>query len=73
MAAKRKQTWGGRRKGAGRKRGSGGPIEQVRRNRLMISLTDTELRKLQELADHEKVPVGTVAYGFVARGLKRLV
>ncbi len=73
MATKGKRTWGGRRKGAGRRPGSGRPKEQVRRNRLMISLTDAELRKLKELADHEKLPVGRVAYGFVARGLKRLV
>ncbi len=72
MATKGKRTWGGRRKGAGRRPGSGRPKKQVRRNRLMISLTDAELRKLEGLADRRSLPPALVAYEFVARGLKRL-
>ena len=72
MATKGKRTWGGRRKGAGRRPGSGRPKEEVRRNRLMISLTDAELRKLEGLADRRSLPPALVAYEFVARGLKRL-
>ena len=69
--AERKGKWGGPRKGAGRKPGFGGPPEQVRRNRVAIMLTDAELVKLQKLADEKDLPLGTTAYEFVARGLKR--
>jgi hypothetical protein len=34
-------------------------------------LTDAELEKLRRLADEKDLPVGTVAYEFVGRGLKR--
>jgi hypothetical protein len=38
----------------------------------MITLRDDELKKLQRLADQRALPVGTVAYEFVARALKRV-
>ena len=38
---------------------------------MTITLTNAELAKLQKLADEKELPVGTVAYEFVARGLRR--
>ena len=71
MAA-RKSKVGGPRKGAGRPPGTGpGPSPYARRNRLTILLSDAELRKLRAEAKRQDLPLGTVAYGFVARGLKR--
>ena len=55
----------------GRPRGTGGPPEQVRRNRVVVMLTDDELAELTKLADERELPLGTTAYEFVARGLKR--
>ena len=68
MAAVRKGGWGGPRKGSGRR-----PVVegQVRRNRVVVMLTDDQLVKLEKLADQKDLPVGTVAYDFVARALKR--
>jgi hypothetical protein len=34
-------------------------------------LSDAELVKLTKLADEKDLPLGTVAYQFVGRGLKR--
>jgi hypothetical protein len=34
-------------------------------------LSDAELEKLRRLADEKDLPLGTVAYEFVGRGLKR--
>ena len=67
MAAKR----GARRKSMGRPKGSGGPPEKVRRNRVVITLTDAELAKLHRLADRKNLPLGTAAYEIVARALGR--
>ena len=66
--AERKGKWGGPRRGAGR---TPAPADTVRKNRVAIMLTDAELAKLQKLADEKELPLGTVAYEFVARGLKR--
>ena len=68
MAAVRKGAWGGPRRGSGRKPEVEG---QVRRNRVVVMLTDTQLAKLQKLAHEKDLPLGTVAYEFVGRGLKR--
>jgi hypothetical protein len=65
----KKGSWGGPRKGAGRKRGGGGPVESLRRNRVVVMLRDDELAKLRRLADERNLPLGTVAYQFVGRGL----
>ena len=72
MAARKKARWGGPRKGAGRPKGSGpGPSPEARRNRVVVMLSDRELTKLQKLAGEKDLPLGTAAYEFVARGLKR--
>ena len=64
--------WGGPRMGAGRPPGTGpGPSQHARRNRVTILLADEELQQLKTLADEQQLPLGTVAYGFIARGLKR--
>ena len=61
----------GRRLKMGRPKGSGGPPENVRRNRVVVMLTDAELAKLHRLADGKGLPVGRVAYEMVARALGR--
>ncbi len=38
---------------------------------MAVMLSEKELRKLKELAKEKDLPPSTVAYGFVARGLKR--
>lgn len=47
------------------------PVETARRNRVVVMLTDGELKALHRLANEQDAPLGTVAHGFVARGLKR--
>jgi len=70
--AKKKGTWGGKRPGAGRPKGSGkGPSPDSRRNRVAVMLTDTELKTLKSLAKKKGVPVSTAAYGFIAKSLGR--
>ena len=71
MAGRKKtRSWGGQRSGAGRKPGSGRPKEHIRRNRLMISLTDDELTSLRRMAEQRGLPTGTLAYQIVARVLR---
>ena len=71
-SAKKKSSWGGRRPGAGRPKGSGsGPSPNSRKNRVAVMFTDTEVSKLQSLADKKNIPVATVAYNLIARALKR--
>jgi len=67
MAVAKKGAWGGPRKGSGRKATG----SEVRRNRVTIMLTDSELAKLQRWAEEKELPFGTVAYGIVARALAR--
>jgi hypothetical protein len=71
VAGVRRARRGGPRVGAGRPRGSGGPSEDVRRNRVAVLLTDAELVKLQRLAEARELPLGTVAYELLERGLRR--
>lgn len=74
MAAKKKKkgTWGGRRPGAGRPKGSGnGPSPNSRRNRVAVMFTDTELKTLKGLAKKKGVPIATAAYGLIAKPLAR--
>jgi hypothetical protein len=59
---------GGPQHGAGRPRSD---PEMVRRNRVVIMLTDGEFAKLQRLAEERNLPLGTCAYEFVGRGLAR--
>ena len=62
---------GGPRLGAGRPKGSGGPAKNVRRNRVVAMLSDSELAKLQRLAHQQEKPLGTCAYEIIAQRLKR--
>ncbi len=69
--AKKRGSWGGRRKGAGRPKGSGqGPSPDSRRNRVAVLLDDDQWEKLVLRADDKGLPVATLAYQYVARGLK---
>jgi DNA invertase Pin-like site-specific DNA recombinase len=71
-AKAKKGTWGGRRPGAGRPKGSGkGPSPDSRRNRVAVMLTDVELRTLRGVARKQGIPVSTAAYRFIARSLGR--
>jgi hypothetical protein len=67
MAAVKKGTWGGPRKGSGRKAAAG----EVRRNRVVVMLTDAELAKLHRWAEEKDLPLGSVAYEIVGRALAR--
>ena len=68
MAARKKT---GRRKRMGRPKGTGGPPEKVRRNRVTTTFTDAELEALERLADERDLPVGTMLYELVKRRLQR--
>ncbi len=68
MAAVKRTGRGGPRAGSGRPRG---PSGEVRRNRVVVLLTDAELAKLERLAEKKDLPLGTVAYEIVARTLVR--
>ena len=69
-AAKKKGTWGGRRPGAGRPKGSGkGPSPDSRRNRVAVMLTDVELKSLRGQARKKGLPVSTVAYQHISKSL----
>lgn len=71
--SKKKGTWGGARKGAGRPKGTGtGQSPFSRRNRVAVMLTDTELRKLERDAMASRVPLSTRAHQIIARRLNRL-
>jgi hypothetical protein len=63
MAAKH-----GRRKKVGRPRKR---IEDARRNRVVIMLTDAELATLNRISKASNLPLGTVAYEIVGRTLAR--
>ncbi len=63
--------WGGRRPGAGRKPGSGQPKEEVRRNRVMVSVTDQELAVLRQLAAKRGIPPATLVHRILAGWLRR--
>ena len=47
------------------------PPETVRRNRVVVTLTNGELAKLERLADERDLPLSTAAYEVLARFLKR--
>jgi len=68
MAAVKRTGRGGPRPGSGRPRR---PVAEVRRNRVVVMLTDAELATLHRLADEKGLPFGTVAYEIVARALAR--
>ena len=47
------------------------PSEQVRRNRVVVMLTDAELATLHRLADARAKPLGTVAYELLSKAMRR--
>jgi len=55
----------------GRPKGTGGPIELVRRHRVVVMLADAELEALEALAEKRDLPLGTAAYQLLARSLGR--
>jgi hypothetical protein len=59
---------GGPRKGAGRKPVVAG---EVRNNRVVVLLTNVELKTLKKYAKEEDLPIGTAAYKLMAGALKR--
>lgn len=67
--AGRKTGRGGPRRGAGRPTGSGRPVAQVRRNRLVITMRDDDLRALEKRAEEQGLPLATVAYRLLMRAL----
>ena len=60
--------WGGSRKGAGR---NSGPTEELRSNRVVVMLTDTEHKVLTRIASDRDLPVGTALYEICKRSLRR--
>jgi len=67
-----KKAWGGKRKGAGRPKGSGtGRSPEARYNRVAVMFNNAEIQRLRELAGKKGVPVSTLAYDLAAKGLKR--
>ena len=68
MAAIRTKGWGGPRRGSGRKSAVPG---EIRRNRVAVMLTDTELATLHRLAESRELPLGTVAYELLSKELRR--
>ena len=54
----------------GRPKGSGKPVEEVRRHRVAVMLNDSELANLEALSESQDLPLSTVAYRLVVKGLK---
>lgn len=52
----------GVKKRRGRPKGSGGPPEGARRNRVTATFTDAELAQLERLAASKNIPLGTMLY-----------
>ncbi len=55
----------------GRPKGTGGPPEKVRRNRVVLMLTDAEFAKLSSLAEKSGKPLGTEGHALFASALKQ--
>ena len=47
------------------------PVEEVRRNRLVVMVTDAELAAIQSMAAKRGIPQGTLAHEVLARALRR--
>ncbi len=62
---------GGGKKRIGRPKGSGGPPELVRTNRVTATFTDAELVQLERLAAAQGLGVGTMLYQPAKRSLGR--
>lgn len=70
--ATKKYSWGGKRPGAGRPKGSGqGPGPYSRTHRVAVMLTDQELAVLKAKARSERLPVATVAYRLIKAKLAK--
>ena len=67
----RKTGRGCPRRGSGWPKGSGKPAPEVRRNRLVVMLTDAELAALNAWAREGALPAGTAAYEVPERALRR--
>ncbi len=67
MATTKKSQRKGK-KPMGRPKGS---VEKLRRNRVVIMLTDSEVEKLQRLATARGLPLGTHAYDLLSSALRR--
>lgn len=71
-SSKKKKGWGGARPGAGRPKGSGqGPSPNARTQRVAVMLSEADLQKLTRLARRQRVPLATLAYELLAKGLRR--
>ena len=68
MVMRKRPGWGGPRKGGGR---PPSPQEEVRRNRVVVMLTDSEHSTLKRIADQKDLPVGTALYEICKRSLRR--
>lgn len=64
--AKAKGKKGGPRLGSGR---PGKPVEETRRNRVIVLVNDKELKDLRRKAIGEMMPTGTLAYWYLLQGL----
>ena len=73
MVCSMESAHGGRRAGAGRPKGSGGPSELVRRNRVTVLLTDEEMELLRRHSRQLDLPVGTTAYHLLTNTLAQRV
>ena len=67
MAARKSKRAGGQKR-MGR---PAAPPQTLRRNRVVVMMTDTEVEKLHRLAANKEIAVGTAAYEILARALKR--
>ena len=47
------------------------PADQLRRNRVLVTLTDSEFRMLELLADEKGQALGTAIHDVLVRALKR--
>jgi hypothetical protein len=48
------------------------PEESLRRNRVVVLVTDAELEALEAVAEERELPVGTAAYQLLVRALGRV-
>jgi hypothetical protein len=60
-----------RKRGAAKMGRPPAPPEDVRRNRVVVFVRDSELAALHRLADSHAQPLGTVAYELLAKSLRR--
>ena len=47
------------------------PTDQLRRNRILVTLTDAELAMLQRFAEKKELALGTAIHDVLVRSLKR--